>query len=155
MKNKWKKAIPSLVYLLIAAVFYWQTFSIRQSTTGTIGAITPSTVPRVVIVCFALCALINLHNDIRREGEAAVLIQMPGKYLAVCAAFLFVGLFAKKIGFVICGIVFMGVLFNALDDRGLNRKHIIQNVVMAVVLSFVFCYAFRYGLNVRIPLYPR
>ncbi len=154
-KNSLKKAVPSLVYLLLAALFFWQTFSIQQSTSGTIGAITPRTVPRVVIACFALCAVLNLVNDLRSDKEAEALIQVPQKYLAACAAFLFVGLFVKRLGFVICGIVFMAVLLIALDDRPLTKKNIITNLVMAVVCSFVFCYAFRYGLNVRIPLYPR
>ena len=154
-KEQWKKAVPSLVYLLLAIIFYWQTFSIQQSTSGTMGAITPRTVPRVVIICLALCAVLNLVNDLRRDGGAAPLIQVPLKYLSVCAAFLFVSLFAKSLGFIICGIVFMGVLLIVLDDRPVSKRTVAFNILLAAALSFVFCYGFRYGLNVRIPLYPR
>ena len=154
-RDRLRKALPSIVYLLIAAIFYWQTFSIRQSTSGVIGAITPRTAPRFIILCFAVCAVFNLYNDLKREGETEAFIQVPAKYLAVGAAFLFIALFVKKLGFVVCGVLFLFVLFVALDDEQCTKKRVLVNLLMAVVFSVVLCYGFRYGLNVRIPLYPR
>lgn len=154
-KSMWRKAVPSMIYLLIVAVFFWQTFSIQQSTSGSIGAITPRTVPRCILVCLALCAVLNLIHDVKAEGECAPFIQVPFKYMVVALTFLFVSLAVKKMGFVLCGIVFLFSLFQVLDDRLVTRKRVLGNLVMAAVFSLVFCYGFRYGLNVRIPLYPR
>lgn len=153
--SKWRKAVPSAVYLLTAAVFFWQTFSIQQSTSGSIGAITPRTVPRVILTCLALCAVLNLIHDLKEEGECAPLIQVPFKYLVVALTFLFVSLAVKRLGFVLCGCVFLFSLFQVLDDRPVTRRRVLGNLAMAVAFSIVLCYGFRYGLNVRIPLYPR
>lgn len=157
MKNqgKWRKAVPSLVYLCITAVFFGQTFLIRQSTSGAMGAITPRTIPRVILLCLAVCAGLNLIHDLRSDETCEAYIQMPFRYLVVALTFLFVSLFVKSLGFVLCGIVFLFVLFQVLDDRTRSRKHLWENLLMAVAFSVIFCYGFRYGLNVRIPLYPR
>lgn len=154
-RSKWRKAVPSMIYLLAAAVFFWQTFSIQQSTSGSIGAITPRTVPRVILLCLALCAVLNLIHDLREEGECAPFVQAPFQYLVVALTFLFVSLAVKKLGFVLCGVVFLFSLFQVLDDRPVTRKRVLGNLVMAAAFSLIFCYGFRYGLNVRIPLYPR
>ncbi len=154
-RSRWRKVAPSVIYLLISAVFFWQTFSIQQSTSGSIGAITPRTVPRIILICLALCAVLNLIHDLKAVGECAPFIQVPYKYLAVVLIFLFVSLAVKKLGFVLCGCVFLFSLFQVLDDRSCTRKRMIGNLVMAVAFSVIFCYGFRYGLNVRIPLYPR
>lgn len=154
-RSKWRKAAPSVIYLLLAAVFFWQTFSIQQSTSGSIGAITPRTVPRVILICLALCAVMNLVHDMKEEGECASFVQVPYKYLIVALTFLFVSMAVKKLGFVLCGGVFLFALFQVLDDRPVSRKRVLGNLAMAVAFSIIFCYGFRYGLNVRIPLYPR
>lgn len=154
-KDKLRKALPSVVCLIIAAIFYWQTFSIRQSTSGSIGAITPRTVPRFIILCFTFCAVLNLYHDLKKDGEEAPYIQVPIKYLAAGLAFLFIALSVKTLGFVLCGIVFLFVLFMVLDDQPPTKKRVVLNFLMAAGFSMVLCYGFRYGLNVRIPLYPR
>lgn len=154
-KDKLRKALPSMVYLIVAAIFYWQTFSIRQSTSGSIGAVTPRTVPRFIILCFAFCAVLNLYHDLKKEGEEAPYIRVPIKYLAVGLAFLFIALSVKTLGFVFCGIVFLFVLFMVLDAQPLTKKRVAFNLLMAAGFSVILCYGFRYGLNVRIPLYPR
>lgn len=152
---KWKKAIPSLVYILITGLFFWQTFYIQQSTSGSIGAITPRTVPRFILLCLAICAVINLVHDVKSDVPYSPYIQVPLKYLVVALTFLFIALFVKKLGFIFCGMVFLFSLFQVLDDRKASRKTIIGNLALAIIFSFVFCYGFRYGLNVRIPLYPK
>ncbi|MGI5946676.1 MAG: tripartite tricarboxylate transporter TctB family protein [Lachnospiraceae bacterium] len=145
----------SVHYLLVTGLFFWQTFYIQQSTSGTIGAITPRTVPRIILLFLAICAIVNLVHDIKSSTPYAPYIQVPFKYLVVALAFLFVALAVKKLGFVLCGIVFLFALFQVLDDRDLSKKSVFNNFILAVIFALVFCYGFRYGLNVRIPLYPR
>ena len=154
-KDKLRKALPSMIYLIIAGMFDWQTFSIRQSTSGSIGAVTPRTVPRFIILCFAFCAALNLRHDLKKDGEEPPYIQVPIKYLAAGLAFLFIALSVKTLGFVFCGTVFLFVLFMVLDDQPPAKKRVVLNLLMAAGFSLVLCYGFRYGLNVRIPLYPR
>jgi ABC-type uncharacterized transport system permease subunit len=154
-KEQLKKAVPSLIYLALAAIFFAQTFSIQQSTSGTMGAITPRTVPRVIIGCFALCAILNMINDMKRQEEVKPYVNKPLKYLITAMAFLFIAQSIKKLGFVICGIIFLFVLFMVLEDEAVTKKIIVRNLVLAFVFSIVFCYGFRYGLKVRIPMYPR
>lgn len=154
-KGQIRKALPSLVYLVVAGVFFAQTFSIQQSTSGTMGAITPRTVPRVVILCFALCAVVNLVNDMKRQEEIKPYVNRPLKYLITALAFLFISQSVKKLGFVLCGVIFLFVLFMVLEDETITRKLVVRNLLLAVVFSAVFCYGFRYGLKVRIPMYPR
>ena len=119
-KTKLKAIFPSIAYLIIAGVFFIQTFQIRQSTSGDMGAITPRTIPRLIILLFAVCALL-----------------------------------AKKIGFIITGSIFQFVLFCVLEDEKLTKKRVGFYFLIAIALTFLFCYGFRYGLHVRIPLYPR
>lgn len=156
MRNRrWRKAVPSLIYLFIAAIFYVQTFSIQQSVSGSMGAITPRTVPRVVILCFALCAVFNLLNDVKKQDTEGLFIKKPFKYLITATAFLFIAQSVKSLGFVICGSVFLFALFIVLEDEAITKKIVIKNLLMAIMFSLVFCYGFRYGLHVRIPMYPR
>ena len=65
--GKVRKALPSVIYLIIAGLFYWQTFSIRK--TDTMGLISATTVPRVILLLLVIAALINLIHDLRNENE--------------------------------------------------------------------------------------
>ena len=154
-KTKFRAILPSIIYLIIAAVFYAQTFYIRQSTSGDIGAITPRTIPRLIILLFAVCAVINMIQSWKKEEETEKLINRPLCYLIIGLDFLMIALLAKTIGFIITGIIFQFVLFCVLEDEKLTKKRVLFYFLTAVVLTFVFCYGFRYGLHVRIPLYPR
>ncbi len=154
-KTKFRAILPSIVYLIISAVFFVQTFSIRQSTSGDIGAITPRTIPRLIILLFAVCAVINMIQSWKKEEETEKLINRPLCYLIIGLDFLMIALLAKTIGFIITGIIFQFVLFCVLEDEKLTKKRVLFYFFTAVVLTFVFCYGFRYGLHVRIPLYPR
>ena len=47
-------------------------------------------------------------------------------------------------------------MFNLLDDaEKLTPKRIVFQIILGIVLSFAICYAFRYGLKVRLPLWPK
>ena len=149
-----RKALPSVIYLLIAGVFFWQTFSIRK--TDTIGLISATTVPRVIILLLAIASLINLFHDLNSEKEPERFIHVPWKFLVTGLLLLFAAQYCKKVGFVIIGSVFLGVMFNLLDDaEKLTPKRIVFQVILGIVLSFTICYAFRYGLKVRLPLWPK
>lgn len=152
--NKWRKALPSLVYLAVAALFFWQSFSIQQSTSGTFGAVTPQTVPLVIILCLAVCAVINLVHDLRAPGDAAPYIVVPGRFLLTAATFLVGALIVKHVGFILTGGLFLSALFLIMDERPMNKKRVLLTVLAGFAVSAACCYGFRYGLNVRLPLYP-
>lgn len=154
-KTKLKAIFPSIVYLIIAGVFFIQTFQIRQSTSGDMGAITPRTIPRLIILLFAVCAVINMIQSWKKAEETEKLINRPLCYLIIGLDFLMIALLAKKIGFIIMGSIFQFVLFCVLEDEKLTKKRVGFYFLIAIALTFLFCYGFRYGLHVRIPLYPR
>ena len=81
IKDTFRKALPSVVYLLLAGVFFWQTFYIKQSTTSVFGMVTPKTFPRAIILLLAICSVINLISDIRTDSEAKKTIHIPWKFL--------------------------------------------------------------------------
>ena len=152
--GKVRKALPSVIYLIIAGLFYWQTFSIRK--TDTMGLISATTVPRVILLLLVIAALINLIHDLRNENEPERFIQVPWKFLVTALLLLFAAQYCKKVGFVIVGSIFLGVMFNLLDDAEVRTpKRIILQVLLGIVLSFAICYAFRYGLKVRLSLWPK
>ena len=151
--NKVRKALPSVVYLLIAAVFYWQTFLIHK--TDNIGIVSATTIPRVIILMLAACAVLNLVHDLKQDGEVARYINIPWKFLVTGLLLFFAAQYCKKIGFVIIGSVFLGVLFNLLDEEAHTPKRVILQILLAVVLAFAISYGFRYGLKVRLPLWPK
>ena len=119
------------------------------------GAITTRTIPRLIILLFAVCAVINMIQSWKKAEETEKLINRPLCYLIIGLDFLMIALLAKKIGFIITGSIFQFVLFCVLEDEKLTKKRVGFYFLIAIALTFLFCYGFRYGLHVRIPLYPR
>ena len=155
IKDTFRKALPSVVYLLLAGVFFLQTFYIKQSTTSVFGMVTPKTFPRAIILLLAICSVINLISDIRTDCEAKKTIHIPWKFLLSVVVFLFSSMFIKKLGFLIVGSVFLPALLIILDDHKLSFKRTVFLIVFGVVFAILATFAFRYGLKVRLPLYPK
>ncbi len=151
--GKIRKALPSAIYLILAAAFFWQTFSIRK--TDNIGLISATTVPRAIILMLVIAAVINLFHDLHGE-EPERFIHIPWKFLVTALLLLFAAQYCKKIGFVIIGSLFLGIMFNLLDDPNMRTtKRVLLQIGLGIVLSIIICYAFRYGLKVRLPLWPK
>jgi len=155
MKDKLRKALPSIVYLIVALLFFIQSFSIRQSTSSVFGMVTPKTFPRVIIGLLAICAVANLVNDLKNPEPAKKTIHLPGKFLLSCALFVGSALIVKKVGFVITGSLFLPLLLLLLDDQKMTLKRTLFLVIIGVVIAVGAVYGFRYGLKVRLPMYPR
>lgn len=154
-KNTFRKILPSLVYLLVAIVFFWQSSYIRQSTSSVFGMVTPKTFPRVIIALLAICAVINMVNDLRKKEEVKATIRVPGTFFLVTAIFLFLCMFIKNLGFLLASVIFLPSLFLILDDHEKTKKRVILLIVFGALIAIASVYAFRYGLKVRLPLYPK
>ena len=60
----------------------------------------------------------------------------------------------KTVGAILVGIVFLTTMFLLLDPQEASRKTLWKKILLAVVLSLLFSYLFRYGFGIRLPLYP-
>lgn len=155
--EKFKKALPSLFFLLVAAVFFYGTFSIKQTTSGNLAVVSAATYPRVMIAFLAIMGFWILAQDVflapsGGQQEASSGATLP--LLACIGVTLASILLLKTLGGVITGTAFLAGMFLLLERQPLTRKLVVKRFVLALVLGAAFSYLFRYGFGIRLPLYP-
>lgn len=155
--EKFKKALPPLFFLLVAAVFFYGTFSIKQTTSGNLAVISAATYPRAMIAFLAVMGLWILvqdavldHSSSRQEASSGAVLPL----LTCIGTTLACILLLKTLGGVITGTVFLTVMFLLLERQPLTRKLAVKRFVLALVLGAAFSYLFRYGFGIRLPLFP-
>lgn len=149
-----QKAMPGLFYLLLAAVFFYGSFDIQQTTSGDLSVISATTYPRIFILFMAIIGVFVLISGLRQPDSEQ---EDSGSYsgLLICIAVTLAGiLLLKTVGAILVGIVFLTTMFLLLDPQEASRKTLWKKILLAVVLSLLFSYLFRYGFGIRLPLYP-
>lgn len=148
------KITPALFFILLAALFFYGSFDIKQTTSGELSVISAATYPRVFIAFLAVIGVFVLICDLRRDDGAE---QESGSIsgLLICVIVTLAGiLLLKVVGAVLVGSVFLTVMFQLLEPQKLSRKAALKRALLAVALSLLFSYLFRYGFGIRLPLYP-
>ncbi len=150
-----RDVVIAVVLVVFTAVFYGATYSIRQTTYGTVGS---EVWPRAILIALGALSLIYLINSWRDRHEA----QGPRKgggltgwfstYRNALLCFVMYALFLATLdylGMLIGGILFVFLLLNLLG--GWSPRRLAIHGVIAVTTMGAMWAVFTFGLRVFLP----
>lgn len=159
MKGKWKSDfITGIVVIISFLIYYWQTFSIRQTA---LVKLSSTFIPRLCAAAGILFGLIIVFYALRdRKAESitagnvdeAAQADAKAKTLAAILSFviLFIAIFfIEHVGFVWGAAFYLMATF--LQCSKYLKKNWPLFVVMAIVPSVLIYMAFGWGFHLRLP----
>lgn len=154
MKIKRLEGTALFIFLIITAIiFYVGTFSIKQTSTGSIGMISPRTFPRFIIILLVVSSIASLvtewrKEDTQRKGQSNINIKL---FLSM-ASMLITIILINQLGFIIVGIFFLSCQIILLSKQYLEKKHILKTLIFSTIVVVILTVLFSYGFNIQIPL---
>jgi hypothetical protein len=151
-----RDAVVAIILLLFAGVFFAATFTIRQTSYGTIGS---ELWPRIVIVALALFTAIHLIATLRRSPEEDGDQEAPGSRAGFLATYrnpiwCFVTFAAflvtlDYLGMLIGGVLFVFVTLSVLGDH--DRRSLAIHGAIALGSVGAMWAIFTFALHVILP----
>lgn len=140
------------VFLIVLSITYLIfTFNIDKAQVGNPNA--PMYFPMLIGFFLLVMSIIYLVQEWKRRAEVIEEVKelftgRTPKLIGVTIVLIFIyTLLFERIGFLYSTILFLGALLFLVN----GRKHWLQNIIVAVVFSFLSWYSFSELLNVSLP----
>lgn len=134
-----------LFLLALAAIAFWQATDLSLGTMRQLG---PGMLPRVLIICTALCGLVLLVLSFVHDGSPLERWGLRGPLFVLGAIVLF-GLTIRPLGLAVAG-----PLVVVVGSFASSESRVVESVIFAVVIT-VFCLLlFKALLTLPIPVAP-
>lgn len=162
--KKYGELIGGIAVFMIAAVYFWMAFGIKQFNAGQPGIITSDIMPKIYGAAVMLLSAILIFRGIREvkapvEPEARETWESKRKFPVepeILLTFLLLVVYVallQTVGFVIMSILFVlglsGILLPA-EKRGMNSYLLI--LVVAVIFTVAITAIFVKGFNLTLPM---
>lgn len=153
MKNRYRKYIPSFVYLLIAILFFIQTFFIKEQSGGMISRMNSKIFPRVIILCLAAISIISAIKAHNTDEEIPPFITNKKQFYLSVLCMVGTLLLINYTGMILAGWFYLFSEILLLSDKEKNKKYILKICLISLGVSVSLCLLFKFGFSMRLPLF--
>jgi hypothetical protein len=182
--NNRKEILSSVAFLVVAAVYFLATYTIRISHAFAVTILTSASIPRILAAILFVLALIQLYVskktkapaesekavttdqtasaagvDIKKQMQIAEKNESSSEYdnrnIVLTVIFLLVYLFAMTyIGFTIASFIYMVVQIMLMTKKTERKKKLLPAIVLSLVATICMYFLFNDLLGVLLPTGP-